>query len=47
MKEIYRTVDPDAAEAALTTFEAAPWGCCKYAAIRPSWRRAWSEAMLF
>ena len=41
-KEIYRAVDPVAAEAALTAFEAGPWGQ-KYAASGPSWRRAWGE----
>lgn len=46
LKEIYRAVDPDAAEAALTAFEAGSWGC-KYAAIGPSWRRAWSEVVPF
>ena len=46
LKEIYRAVDPVAAEAALTAFEAGPWGC-KYAAIGPSWRRAWSEVVPF
>src|SRR3954454_1495087 len=46
LKEIYRAVDPAAAEAALTAFEAGPWGR-KYAAIGPSWRRAWSEIVPF
>src|SRR5919107_2852737 len=46
LKEIYRTVDPVAAEAALMAFEAGPWGR-KYAAIGPSWRRAWSEVVPF
>src|SRR3954471_23864878 len=46
LKEIYRAVDPVAAEAALTAFEAAPWGL-KYAAIGPSWRRAWTEVVPF
>src|ERR1043165_7630526 len=36
LKEIYRAVDPTAAEAALSAFEAGPWGG-KYAAIAPSW----------
>jgi putative transposase len=39
LKAIYRAVDPVAAEAALTAFEAGPWSQ-KYAAIGPSWRRA-------
>ena len=46
LKEIYRAVDPAAAEAALTAFEAGPWGR-KYAAIGPSWRRAWPEVVPF
>jgi putative transposase len=46
LKGIYRAVDPVAAEAALTAFEAGPWGQ-KYAAIGPSWRRAWSEVVPF
>lgn len=35
-----------AAEAALTAFEAGPWGR-KYAAIGQSWRRAWGEVVPF
>ena len=46
LKDIYRAVDPTAAEAALTAFEDGPWGR-KYAAIGPSWRRAWSEVVPF
>jgi putative transposase len=46
LKEIYRAVDPTAAEAALTAFEDGPWGR-KYAAIGPSWRRAWTEVVPF
>src|SRR3954449_9382164 len=46
LKEIYRAVDPAAAEAALTAFEAGEWGR-KYAAIGPSWRRAWTEVVPF
>jgi putative transposase len=46
LKEIYRAVDPAAAEAALTAFEAGPWSL-KYAAIGPSWRRAWTEVVPF
>ena len=46
LKDIYRAVDPAAAEAALAGFEAGPWGR-KYAAIGPSWRRAWSEVVPF
>ncbi|TDH56060.1 IS256 family transposase [Dankookia rubra] len=46
LKEIYRAVDPVAAEAALTAFEAGEWGR-KYVAIGPSWRRAWTEVVPF
>ncbi len=46
LKDIYRAVDPVAADAALTAFEAGPWGQ-KYAAIGPSWRRAWTEVVPF
>ena len=42
LKDIYRAIDPAAAEAALGTFEAGPWGR-KYAAIGQSWRRAWGD----
>ena len=40
LKDIYRAIDPAAAEAALTAFEVGAWGR-KYAAIGQSWRRAW------
>jgi putative transposase len=43
---IYRAVDATAAEAALAAFEEGPWGR-KYAAIAPSWRRAWGEVVPF
>jgi putative transposase len=46
LKDIYRAIDPTAAEAALATFEAGPWGQ-KYAAIGQSWRRAWGEVVPF
>ncbi len=46
LKDIYRAVDAVAAEAALTAFEAGPWGH-KYAAIGQSWRRAWGEVVPF
>jgi putative transposase len=46
LKEIYRAVDAKAAEAALAAFEEGPWGR-KYAAIAPSWRRAWGEVVPF
>ncbi len=46
LKAIYRAMDADAAERALTEFEAGPWGQ-KYAAIGQSWRRAWAEVIPF
>jgi putative transposase len=46
LKDIYRAVDATAAEAALTGFEAGPWGR-KYPAIGQSWRRAWDEVIPF
>ena len=46
LKAIYRATDADAAEAALTAFEAGPWGQ-RYPAIGQSWRRAWSEVIPF
>ena len=46
LKDIYRAVDADAGEAALTTFEEGSWGQ-KYPAIGQSWRRAWSEVIPF
>lgn len=46
LKDIYRAIDPTAAEAALTAFEVGPWGR-KYAAIGQSWRRAWNEVVPF
>src|ERR671912_1554822 len=46
LKEIYRAVDAKAGEAALSAFEEGPWGG-KYAAIAPSWRRAWGEVVPF
>jgi putative transposase len=46
LKEIYRAVDATAGEAALAAFENGPWGS-KYAAIAPSWRRAWGEVVPF
>lgn len=46
LKDIYRAVDPVAAEAALAAFEAGPWGR-RYAAIGQSWRRAWGEVLPF
>ncbi len=46
LKEIYRAIDAEAAEAALTAFEAGPWGQ-RYPAIAQSWRRAWGEVIPF
>jgi putative transposase len=46
LRDIYRAIDPAAAEAALAAFEAGPWGR-KYAAIGQSWRRAWGEVIPF
>ena len=46
LKDIYRATDADAAEAALTAFEASFWGQ-RYPAIGQSWRRAWSEVIPF
>ena len=46
LKDIYRAVDATTGEAALTAFEAGPWGA-KYPAIGQSWRRAWSEVIPF
>ena len=46
LKDIYRAVDAATAEAALTAFEAGPWGR-KYPAIGQAWRRAWPEVVPF
>jgi putative transposase len=46
LKDIYRAVDADAGEKALTAFEASYWGQ-KLPAIGQSWRRAWSEVIPF
>ncbi|SDB00123.1 Transposase, Mutator family [Mesorhizobium qingshengii] len=46
LKDIYRAVDADAAEKALTVFEAGPWGQ-RYPAIGQSWGRAWGEVIPF
>src|SRR5690606_5772214 len=40
LKQIYRATDADAAEKALTDFDAGFWGQ-RYPAIGQSWRRAW------
>jgi transposase-like protein len=41
-----RAVDAQAAEVALTAFEASEWGR-RYPAISQSWRRAWAEVIPF
>ena len=46
LREIYRSVDAAAGEAALAAFEGGPWGR-KYPAIGPGWRRAWGEVVPF
>lgn len=46
LKTIYRAVDAQAAEEALTAFEASFWGQ-RYPAIGQSWRRAWAEVIPF
>jgi putative transposase len=46
LKDIYRAVDANAGEAALSAFEDGPWGR-KYPAISQSWRRAWAEVVPF
>ena len=46
LKAIYAALDDTAADAALTAFEASPWGR-KYPAISHIWRRAWAEVIPF
>jgi hypothetical protein len=46
LKGIYRAVDTDAGESALSAFEENFWGR-KYPAIGQSWRRAWGEVIPF
>ena len=46
LKEIYRALNADAAEQALTSFEQGPWGQ-RYPAIGQIWRRAWTEVIPF
>jgi len=46
LKEVYRAPGAEAAEQALTVFEAGPWGT-RYPAIGQSWRRAWTEVISF
>lgn len=46
LKEVHRAPSAEAAEQALTAFEAGPWGT-RYPAIGQSWRRAWTEVIPF
>lgn len=46
LKTIYRAPDAQAASAALSAFEAGPWGR-KYPPIAASWRRRWEEVIPF
>ena len=46
LKLVYRAADPDAARAALDTFDEGPWGR-KYPAIAQSWRRHWAQVIPF
>lgn len=46
LKDIYRAIDAASAEAALSAFEAGPWGQ-KYPAIGLCWRRAWTQVIPF
>jgi len=46
LKDIYRATDAEAAERALTAFEAGTWGQ-RYPAIAQSWRRVWGEVIPF
>ncbi|MEP6867662.1 MAG: IS256 family transposase [Novosphingobium sp.] len=46
LKTIYRATNAEAAEEALTAFEASEWGL-RYPAISQSWRRVWTEVIPF
>lgn len=46
LKEVYRAPNAEAAEQALTAFEASPWGQ-RYPAIGQRWRRAWIPFFAF
>ena len=46
LKDIYRAIDAEAAEKALSAFKTSEWGR-KYTAIGQSWRRAWTEVVPF
>ncbi len=46
LKPIYQAPSAEAAEAALSAFEAGPWGV-KFPTVVASWRRAWSQVIPF
>lgn len=46
IKPIYTAASAEAAEAALTTFEAGPWGQ-QFPTVVAAWRRAWSNVIPF
>jgi putative transposase len=46
LKQVYCAPSAEAAEQALSAFEAGPWGT-RYPAIGQSWRRAWAEVIPF
>lgn len=46
LKSIYQAPTAEAAEAALTAFEAGPWSR-KYPTIAPAWRRQWEQVIPF
>jgi len=46
LKPIYTAVSAEAAEAALSEFEAGPWGA-KFPTVAASWRRAWDRVIPF
>jgi len=46
LKPVYKAHDAEAAEAALTDFEAGPWGV-RFPTIVAAWRRAWDRVIPF
>lgn len=46
LKDIYRALDTEAGEQALSGFETGTWGA-KYPAVGQSWRRIWNEVVPF
>jgi transposase-like protein len=46
IRPIYTAVNAEAAEAALSAFEAGPWGA-RYATIPAAWRRVWIRVIPF